>query len=77
MPSKSLIAAADLAHGVRGASQSGLAAELGPVDLECVMDRIRRVIATIEPEDSPERLRAAGVDVVEGAGAFTGPHCCR
>ncbi|MEJ7714530.1 MAG: FAD-dependent oxidoreductase [Thermoleophilaceae bacterium] len=42
VPSKSLIAAADLAHGVRGAGQYGLAAELGPVDLERVMDRIRQ-----------------------------------
>lgn len=74
VPSKSLIAAADLAHGVRGAGQYGLAAELGPVDLERIMGRIRSVIATIEPQDSPERLRAAGVDVIEGTGAFTGPH---
>jgi len=73
VPSKSLIAAADLAHGVRSAGLYGLAAELGPVDLERVMDRIRSVIATIEPEDSPERLRAAGVDVIEGRGCSPEP----
>ncbi len=74
VPSKSLIAAADLAHGVCSAADYGLAAELGPVDLDKVMERVRRVIATIEPEDSPARLRAAGVEVIQAQGTFTGPH---
>ncbi len=74
VPSKSLIAAADLAHGVRCAHEYGLGARLDSVDLGRVMGRVQRVIAEIEPQDSPQRLREAGVDVIEGSGAFTDSH---
>jgi len=74
VPSKSLIAASDLAHGVRRAQEYGLEARLDPVSLDRVMERVQRVIAEIEPHDSPQRLREAGVDVIEGPGAFTDPH---
>ena len=37
------------------------------------MERVRGVIAEIEPFDSPERFRGLGVDVVFGEGRFTGP----
>lgn len=74
VPSKSLIAAADAAHSARSASILGLDVTLAPVDLAAVMDRVHRVIAEIEPHDSAERLRQAGVEVVLGDGTFTGPH---
>lgn len=73
VPSKSLIAAAGLAHRMRHADAVGL----GPVDPEIdfarVLQHVRRAIQTIEPQDSPERLRAAGIDVIHGSGVFTGP----
>ncbi len=37
------------------------------------MGHVREAIARIEPHDSPERLRAAGVEVIEGDGRFAGP----
>lgn len=77
VPSKSLIATADLAHRIRQAPDLGLSARLDPVDLAPVMERVQRVIAEIEPQDSPRRLREAGVDVIDGHGAFCGSHRLR
>jgi pyruvate/2-oxoglutarate dehydrogenase complex dihydrolipoamide dehydrogenase (E3) component len=72
VPSKSLIAAATLAHRMRHADSVGLAPTDPNVDFAHVMDRVQRAIRTLEPQDSPERLRNAGVDVVHGSGGFAG-----
>ena len=73
VPSKSLIAAAGLAHRMRHAGDVGLAPVESQIDFAAVMNHVWGAIRTIEPHDSPERLRAAGVDVVQAAGRFTGP----
>lgn len=62
VPSKTLLSAAQAVAG------SGDAA-----DLADVMQRVRAAITTIEPVDSPEALRAAGVTVVHGSARFLGP----
>jgi pyruvate/2-oxoglutarate dehydrogenase complex dihydrolipoamide dehydrogenase (E3) component len=72
VPSKSLIAAASLAHRMRHADAVGLAPVKPQIELARVMDHVRGAIRTIEPQDSPERLRAAGVEVIEAEGRFTG-----
>ena len=59
VPSKSLIAAANLAHRMRHASALGLAPVEPQIDLARVMDHVQDAIHTIEPESSPERLRRA------------------
>ncbi|MEJ7634328.1 FAD-dependent oxidoreductase [Aeromicrobium sp.] len=59
VPSKALLA---IAH------QGGAAG-----DFYAAMARAREAITTIEPVDSPENLRAAGVTVLHGEGRFTGP----
>jgi len=73
VPSKSLIAAAGLAHRMRHADAVGLEPVEPRIDFARVNDHVWRAIRTIEPQDSPERLRAAGVDVIEAAGRFTAP----
>jgi pyruvate/2-oxoglutarate dehydrogenase complex dihydrolipoamide dehydrogenase (E3) component len=73
VPSKSLIAAAGLAHRMRHADAVGLEAVDPAIDFARVMDHVWSAIRTIEPHDSPARLRAAGVDVIEADGRFTGP----
>jgi pyruvate/2-oxoglutarate dehydrogenase complex dihydrolipoamide dehydrogenase (E3) component len=73
VPSKSLIAAAGLAHRMRHADRVGLQPMDPAIDLARVMDHVRDAIHTIEPHDSPQRLRAAGIDVIEAEGRFTGP----
>ncbi|MEO8696780.1 MAG: FAD-dependent oxidoreductase [Acidimicrobiales bacterium] len=73
IPSKRLIAAAAAAHAMRTADRHGIAAVEPAVDLAAVMAAVRAAQATIEPHDSPQRLRAAGVDVFEGHGRFAEP----
>lgn len=73
VPSKSLIAAASLAHRMRHADAVGLDPVAPRVDLGAVMDRVRDAITTIEPQDSPERLRARGVEVLTASARFTEP----
>ena len=73
VPSKSLIAAAGLAHRMRHADTVGLAPVDPQIDFERVMGHVSRAIATIAPHDSPERLRACGVEVIEADGHFIAP----
>lgn len=73
VPSKSLIAAAGLAHRMRHADTVGLAPVDPVIDFTRVMEHVRGAIRAIEPHDSPARLRAAGVEVIEGDGRFVGP----
>ena len=73
VPSKSLIAAASLAHRMRHAADVGLEPVEPRIEFAAVMDHVWRAIRTIEPHDSPERLRAAGIDVIHAAGHFSGP----
>lgn len=70
VPSKSLLAAAHLAHRMRHADTVGLAPSEPRVDFAGVMGHVHGAIAAIEPHDSPARLRAAGVDVIAGDGRF-------
>lgn len=70
VPSKSLIAAAQLAHRMRHAGRVGLAPVEPEIDFADVMGHVQRAIATIEPQDAPDRLRAEGVEVIHGAGRF-------
>lgn len=73
VPSKSLIAAAGLAHRMRHADRVGLEPVEPAIDLARVMEHVRDAIRTIEPQDSPQRLRAAGIEVIEADGRFNGP----
>ncbi len=70
VPSKSLIAAGHAAHRMRHADAVGLEPVEPVIDLARVMDRVHAAIATIEPHDSPGRLREAGVEVIAGEGRF-------
>jgi pyruvate/2-oxoglutarate dehydrogenase complex dihydrolipoamide dehydrogenase (E3) component len=73
VPSKSPLAAADLAQRMRGADRVGLVPVEPKVDFGRVMGHVRAAQARIAPQDSPERLRAAGVDVLQGHARFAGP----
>lgn len=70
VPSKTLIRSAEVAALTRRAEAFGLQAELAPVDLGAVMDRVRDVIGQIQVHDDPERFRGYGVDVRFGQARF-------
>jgi pyruvate/2-oxoglutarate dehydrogenase complex dihydrolipoamide dehydrogenase (E3) component len=73
VPSKSLIAAATLAQRMRRADAVGLRPVEPEVDFTAVMERVRAAQRAIEPQDSPERLRREGVEVIEGSARFVRP----
>ena len=73
VPSKSLIAAAAAAQGIREAGQLGVDAGEPEVDFERVMAHVHGARNRIAPHDSPERLRADGVDVFQARARFLAP----
>lgn len=73
VPSKSLIAAADLVHRMRHANAVGLTPVEPRVDFTRVMAHVHGARERIAPQDSPARLRRAGVEVIEEEGHFEAP----
>jgi len=73
VPSKALIRSAKLANELKKAEQLGFKPIKGEVDFAAVMQRIQRVIATIEPHDSVQRYTELGVEVIEGTARITSP----
>ena len=70
VPSKALLAAASAAHTARHSGHLGVHADQVTVDLAEVMSHVRGAIGALEPHDSPDRLRAEGVEVVQGEARF-------
>jgi pyruvate/2-oxoglutarate dehydrogenase complex dihydrolipoamide dehydrogenase (E3) component len=70
VPSKTLIKSARVAHLMRTADRFAIAPAEPRVRLPDVMERVAEVIAGIAPNDSPERFRGLGVDVIFGSGRF-------
>jgi pyruvate/2-oxoglutarate dehydrogenase complex dihydrolipoamide dehydrogenase (E3) component len=73
VPSKALLRAARAYADVRDADGFGVRV-LGSthVDFPTVMERMRRLRASLAPNDSAERYRSLGVDVFLGHARFTG-----
>src|SRR6516164_7868448 len=64
VPSKALIRAARAAADVRDAAEFGVEVPPGTrVNFAAVMERMRRLRASISPNDSAERIRRDGVDL--------------
>lgn len=72
VPSKALLHSAKVAQTMRQAAGAGLDAHAPAISLPQVMQRVRAVIRAIAPHDSAERFRSLGVEVLFGAGSFTG-----
>ncbi|MEN8259205.1 MAG: FAD-dependent oxidoreductase [Pseudomonadota bacterium] len=70
VPSKTLLHSAKTAHIHRSSGRFGIPPTEPNIKLGVVMDRVQEVIRTIEPNDSPERFRAMGVNVIFGEGRF-------
>jgi pyruvate/2-oxoglutarate dehydrogenase complex dihydrolipoamide dehydrogenase (E3) component len=74
VPSKALLRAARAAAGARAAGGYGVRVPPGTeVDFPVVMERMRRLRASIAPNDSARRFRELGVDVFLGHGRFVAP----
>jgi pyruvate/2-oxoglutarate dehydrogenase complex dihydrolipoamide dehydrogenase (E3) component len=74
VPSKALLRASRAAAEVQGARDYGVEVPAGArVNFPAVMERMRRLRASLSPTDSAARFRGLGVDVFFGEGRFTGP----
>ncbi|PPR09336.1 MAG: Mercuric reductase [Alphaproteobacteria bacterium MarineAlpha11_Bin1] len=73
VPSKSMIAAANAAYNVMGASKFGIEAGELNIDFQKVHDHVHKVIDAIAHNDSVERFEGLGVRVIEARGRFVGP----
>ncbi len=74
VPSKALIRSAKFMKDTKRASELGFAKVDVEFDFADVMQRVQRVIKTIEPHDSVERYTDLGVDCYIGEAKITSPH---
>lgn len=70
VPSKALLKAAKVAHQARTAGHYGIAVGALATDMVRVRDFVRRAIEQVYRAETPEELRAKGIDVILGAARF-------
>lgn len=73
VPSKALIRSAKFLAHARRAREFGMKSAAVEFDFADVMERVQRVVNTIEPHDSVERYTGLGVECIEGEATITSP----
>jgi dihydrolipoamide dehydrogenase len=74
VPSKALIRSAKLLSHIRRSGEFGIRSAHADFDFADVMDRVQRVVRTIEPHDSVERYTGLGVECLLGEARITSPY---
>jgi pyruvate/2-oxoglutarate dehydrogenase complex dihydrolipoamide dehydrogenase (E3) component len=72
VPSKALLETARRVQAARSGAAYGFTADVR-VDFRAVMERVARVVAEVEQDESPELLAREGIDLLRGWGVVTGP----
>ena len=73
VPSKALIKSARVLTQIRHAADYGLKPAPAEFDFADVMERVQRVIRTVEPHDSVERYTGLGVECLAGEAKISSP----
>ncbi len=73
VPSKALIRSAKLLSHIARSKEFGIEQASATFDFADVMERVARVVRTVEPHDSVERYTGLGVEVIEGTARITSP----
>jgi pyruvate/2-oxoglutarate dehydrogenase complex dihydrolipoamide dehydrogenase (E3) component/uncharacterized membrane protein YdjX (TVP38/TMEM64 family) len=73
VPSKALIRTARLLDQIRRAEEFGIRSAAAEFDFADAMERVQRVVKTIEPHDSVERYTKLGVECLQGEAKITSP----
>ena len=73
VPSKALLRSAKLLWQIRQAHKYGIRRASAEFDFAEVMERVQRVIRTVEPHDSVERYTSLGVECIRGEAKITSP----
>jgi pyruvate/2-oxoglutarate dehydrogenase complex dihydrolipoamide dehydrogenase (E3) component/uncharacterized membrane protein YdjX (TVP38/TMEM64 family) len=73
VPSKAVIRSAKLLSHMQRSQEFGIRAAKAEFDFAEVMERVQRVIKTVEPHDSAERYTELGVEVIAGSARIISP----
>ena len=73
VPSKALIRSAKFVAQARKSSELGIKAAAIEFDFADIMERVQRVVKTIEPHDSAERYAGLGVECLSGVAKIVSP----
>jgi pyruvate/2-oxoglutarate dehydrogenase complex dihydrolipoamide dehydrogenase (E3) component/uncharacterized membrane protein YdjX (TVP38/TMEM64 family) len=73
VPSKALIRTARLLAAMKRSQALGVKSAAAEFDFAEVMERVQRVVKTVEPHDSVERYTALGVECLSGEAKITSP----
>ena len=73
VPSKALIRTTRLLAQIRRAPEFGIKSAHAEFDFADVMERVRRVVKTVEPHDSVERYTKLGVECLHGEARIASP----
>lgn len=74
VPSKALLKVARVAHQTRTADRYGMSPNEPKVDLKSVMGHVKSVISEVYQQESPEVLRAEGINVILDTACFLDAH---
>jgi dihydrolipoamide dehydrogenase len=74
VPSKALIRSAKFLDHIRRAKEFGFKSAQAEFDFAEIMDRVQRVVKTVEPHDSVERYTQLGVECIQGEARITSPY---
>ncbi len=74
VPSKALLRSAKILSYSRRAEGFGFRSASIDFDFAQVMERVQKVVRSVEPHDSIERYRSLGVEVITGEARITGPY---
>jgi len=73
VPSKALLRTANFVHEARQAKNLGIRAAAIEFDFADVMERVQRVIRSVEPHDSAARYAGLGVECLQGEARIVSP----
>jgi pyruvate/2-oxoglutarate dehydrogenase complex dihydrolipoamide dehydrogenase (E3) component/uncharacterized membrane protein YdjX (TVP38/TMEM64 family) len=73
VPSKALIRSAKFLSHVKRCAEFGIRSANTDYDFAEVMERVQRVVKTVEPHDSVERYTSLGVECIEGEAKIISP----
>jgi pyruvate/2-oxoglutarate dehydrogenase complex dihydrolipoamide dehydrogenase (E3) component/uncharacterized membrane protein YdjX (TVP38/TMEM64 family) len=73
VPSKALIRTARLLDQIRRSKRYGIRAATAEFDFADAMERVQRVVKSVEPHDSVERYTKLGVECLQGEAKITSP----
>lgn len=74
VPSKALIRSAKFLAHVQRAKTLGFRSASAEFDFADIMERVQRVVRTVEPHDSVERYTELGVECIQGQAEITSPY---